>query len=117
SSEDGPWLDVVALFGSREQLPSSVAALAEMIELPQVKARMAQPGRRIEIMLGYSDSSKDVGPVAATLALYDAQEQIAQWAERNNITLTLFHGRGGALGRGGGPVNRAVLAQPPGSVG
>src|SRR5690625_7277179 len=67
-------------------------------------------------MLGYSDSSKDVGPVSATLALYEAQEKLAQWAERNNIKLTLFHGRGGALGRGGGPANRAVLAQPPGSV-
>lgn len=116
SAEDVPVLDVVPLFETFADLQSSVAALDEMIELPQVKARMAETGRRIEIMLGYSDSSKDVGPVAATLALYDAQEQIAQWAERNNITLTLFHGRGGALGRGGGPANRAVLAQPPGSV-
>lgn len=67
-------------------------------------------------MLGYSDSSKDVGPVSATLALYDAQARIAQWAADEGIVLTLFHGRGGALGRGGGPANRAVLAQPPGSV-
>src|SRR5699024_3868392 len=55
-------------------------------------------------------------PVSATLAVYDAQEKIAAWAQRNDIELTLFHGRGGALGRGGGPANRAVLAQPPGSV-
>ena len=61
-------------------------------------------------------SAKDIGPVAATLALYDAQARLARWAGRHAITLTLFHGRGGALGRGGGPVNRAVLAQPPGSV-
>jgi phosphoenolpyruvate carboxylase len=67
-------------------------------------------------MLGYSDSSKDVGPVAATLALDVAQSRIAQWGEKHDIRLTLFHGRGGALGRGGGPANRAVLAQPPGSV-
>jgi phosphoenolpyruvate carboxylase len=67
-------------------------------------------------MLGYSDSSKDVGPVAATLALDAAQARIAAWAERNDIELTLFHGRGGALGRGGGRTNEAVLAQPPGSV-
>ncbi|HLS02741.1 MAG TPA: phosphoenolpyruvate carboxylase, partial [Beutenbergiaceae bacterium] len=59
---------------------------------------------------------KDVGPVSATLALYQAQEKITAWATRHNITLTLFHGRGGALGRGGGPAHRAVLAQPPGSV-
>ena len=98
SAEDIPVLDVIPLFETFADLQSSVAALDDMIELPQVKERMAQTGRRIEIMLGYSDSSKDVGPVAATLALYDAQEQIAQWAERNDITLTLFHGRGGALG-------------------
>jgi len=116
SAEDIPVLDVIPLFETFADLQSSVAALDDMIELPQVKERMAQTGRHIEIMLGYSDSSKDVGPVAATLALYDAQEQIAQWAERNDIELTLFHGRGGALGRGGGPANRAVLAQPPGSV-
>src|SRR3954453_8366720 len=68
-------------------------------------------------MLGYSDSAKDVGPLSATLLLYDAQAALADWAERNDIRLTLFHGRGGSLGRGGGPVNRAILAQPPGSVG
>jgi phosphoenolpyruvate carboxylase len=67
-------------------------------------------------MLGYSDSAKDVGPVSATLAQYDAQGALAAWATRNNIELTLFHGRGGALGRGGGPANRAVLSQAPGSV-
>ncbi len=54
--------------------------------------------------------------MAATLALYEAQEKIAAWAVENDITLTQFHGRGGALGRGGGPANRAILAQPPHSV-
>ena len=67
-------------------------------------------------MLGYSDSSKDVGPVAANLALYVAQAAIAAWAQENRIELTLFHGRGGALGRGGGPANSAIMAQPPHSV-
>jgi phosphoenolpyruvate carboxylase len=67
-------------------------------------------------MLGYSDSAKDVGPVSATLALYDAQARLTAWAGRHALRLTLFHGRGGALGRGGGPANRAVLAQAPGSV-
>src|SRR5205823_6973970 len=57
-----------------------------------------------------------IGPLAATLQLYDAQAALASWAERNDIKLTLFHGRGGSLGRGGGPVNRAILAQPPHSV-
>ena len=67
-------------------------------------------------MLGYSDSAKELGPVSATLALYDAQERLAQWAAERDVRLTLFHGRGGALGRGGGPAGRAVLAQAPGSV-
>src|SRR5699024_9905765 len=88
----------------------------DMLALPAYRARLEETGRRVEVMLGYSDSSKDVGPVSATLALYEAQEKIAAWAQRNDIELTLFHGRGGALGRGGGPANRAVLAQPPGSV-
>ncbi len=79
-------------------------------------ARLDATDRRLEVMLGYSDSSKDVGPVGATLALYEAQREIAQWARDNDITLTLFHGRGGALGRGGGPANSAILAQPPHSV-
>jgi phosphoenolpyruvate carboxylase len=68
------------------------------------------------VMLGYSDSAKDVGPVSATLSLYEAQDRLAQWAKRHGISLTLFHGRGGALGRGGGPAGRAILSGAPGSV-
>jgi len=68
------------------------------------------------VMLGYSDSTKEVGPLPATLALYDAQTELTAWAKRRGIRLTMFHGRGGALGRGGGPANRAVRAQAPGSV-
>ncbi|MCB2441645.1 phosphoenolpyruvate carboxylase, partial [Listeria monocytogenes] len=78
--------------------------------------RLEQTGRHLEVMLGYSDSSKDVGPVSATLALDAAQRRLTAWAREHDSRLTLFHGRGGALGRGGGPANRALLAQPPGSV-
>ncbi|GAA2228620.1 phosphoenolpyruvate carboxylase [Herbiconiux moechotypicola] len=113
---DAPTLDAIPLFETFDDLQASTRILSEMIELEPVKARMAATGRRIEVMLGYSDSSKDVGPVSATLALYSAQQRIADWAAENDIVLTLFHGRGGALGRGGGPANEAVLAQPPGSV-
>ncbi|GAB2619729.1 phosphoenolpyruvate carboxylase [Pseudactinotalea suaedae] len=116
SADDAPVIDAIPLFETFEDLQNSVTILDGMLELPQVQKRLAATDRRLEVMLGYSDSSKDVGPVSATLALYDAQSRIAEWAERNDITLTLFHGRGGALGRGGGPANRAVLAQPPGSV-
>ncbi|MFV0427398.1 MAG: phosphoenolpyruvate carboxylase [Beutenbergiaceae bacterium] len=116
SSADVPVIDAIPLFETFADLQAAPRILDEMLQLPQVQARLQATQRRMEVMLGYSDSSKDVGPVSATLALYQAQSQIAQWAERNDIQLTLFHGRGGALGRGGGPANRAVLAQPPGSV-
>src|SRR5262249_57812430 len=88
----------------------------EMPGLEPVVARMRAGGRRLEVMLGYSDSAKELGPVAATLALYDAQAELTAWAARRDVRLTIFHGRGGALGRGGGPAGRAVLAQAPGSV-
>ncbi|WP_425554995.1 phosphoenolpyruvate carboxylase [Gryllotalpicola daejeonensis] len=116
SAEAAPVLDVIPLFETFADLNNSTDILDGLIELEPVKARLAATGRRLEVMLGYSDSSKDVGPVSATLALYDAQSRIAAWAKRNDIELTLFHGRGGALGRGGGPANEAVLAQPPHSV-
>ncbi|MFF2370747.1 phosphoenolpyruvate carboxylase [Agromyces sp. NPDC058110] len=109
-------IDVVPLFETFADLEASVDILEAMLGDERVQARLAATGRRVEVMLGYSDSSKDVGPVSATLALHRAQARIAVWAERNDIELTLFHGRGGALGRGGGPANEAVLAQPAGSV-
>jgi phosphoenolpyruvate carboxylase len=115
-SDDAPVIDAIPLFETFADLENSVDILEAMLQMPQVQRRLAENGRRVEVMLGYSDSSKDVGPVAATLALHSAQSRIAQWAERHGLTLTQFHGRGGALGRGGGPANRAVLAQPPHSV-
>ncbi|WP_439592200.1 phosphoenolpyruvate carboxylase [Microbacterium sp.] len=111
-----PVLDVIPLFETFADLQAGPAILAEIVQHPLFAARLDATGRRLEVMLGYSDSSKDVGPVAANLALYDAQAQISAWARENAIELTLFHGRGGALGRGGGPANSAILAQPPHSV-
>ena len=111
-----PVLDVIPLFETFDDLQAAPAILAEIVDHPEFAARLAATGRTLEVMLGYSDSSKDVGPVAATLALYEAQAAIAQWAQDEDIELTLFHGRGGALGRGGGPANSAILAQPPHSV-
>lgn len=111
-----PVIDAIPLFETFADLEASVDILESMLTLPAVQKRLAENGRRVEVMLGYSDSSKDVGPVAATLALDVAQSRIAAWAGKHDLSLTLFHGRGGALGRGGGPANRAVLAQPPGSV-
>ena len=114
--DDAPVIDVIPLFEQLEDLENSVSVLDEMLKIPEVQARLKQTGRKLEVMLGYSDSSKDAGPTTATLALHSAQERIAKWADENDIDLTLFHGRGGAVGRGGGPANRAVLAQPKGSV-
>ena len=113
---DTPELDVVPLFESGDDLARAVPILDGMIELPEVARRLAVTGRRLEVMLGYSDSAKELGMVSATLRLYQAQLRLARWAAEREITLVLFHGRGGALGRGGGPAGRAVLAQAPGSV-
>lgn len=69
-----------------------------------------------EVMIGYSDSAKDAGVMAAAWAQYQAQEQLVAVCREAGIGLTLFHGRGGTIGRGGGPAHRAILSQPPGSV-
>jgi phosphoenolpyruvate carboxylase len=109
-------LQVVPLFETGDDLRRATETLDEWLALPGSAAALDAAGRRFEVMLGYSDSAKDVGPLSATLLLYDAQAALADWARRHDVRLTLFHGRGGSLGRGGGPVNRAILAQPPGSV-
>ncbi|GAA2319985.1 phosphoenolpyruvate carboxylase [Nonomuraea roseoviolacea subsp. roseoviolacea] len=111
-----PVLDVVPLFESGQDLANSPDVLSGMLDIPQVRDRLAATGRRMEVMLGYSDSAKELGPAAATLRLYEAQERLTAWAAEHDVRLRMFHGRGGALGRGGGPANRAVLAQAPGSV-
>ena len=116
SVEAAPVLDVIPLFETFADLHASVDILDEAVRTEPFQRRLGATGRRLEVMLGYSDSSKDVGPVSANLALYDAQARIASWAAAQDVELTLFHGRGGSLGRGGGPANEAVLAQPPGSI-
>jgi phosphoenolpyruvate carboxylase len=113
---DGPVLDVVPLFETGEDLANATSVLTGMLSLPAVTARLAETGRQLEVMLGYSDSAKELGPASATLRLFDAQAELASWAAEHDVKLTLFHGRGGAIGRGGGPAGRAVLAQAPGSV-
>ncbi|QKW39091.1 phosphoenolpyruvate carboxylase [Actinomadura sp. NAK00032] len=114
--DGAPVLDVIPLFETGEDLEHAPAVLDGMLEIPAVRRRLDDTGRRLEVMLGYSDSAKQLGPTSATLRLYDTQEALAAWAARHDIKLTLFHGRGGSLGRGGGPANRAILAQAPGSV-
>jgi phosphoenolpyruvate carboxylase len=109
-------LDVIPLFETHDDLRRSSSILGEWASLPGVGRHLEDRDRRLEVMVGYSDSAKDVGPASATLTLYDAQAELVAWAQQHEVRLTLFHGRGGSLGRGGGPVHRAIVAQPPGSV-
>jgi phosphoenolpyruvate carboxylase len=109
-------LEVIPLFETVDDLRHATVVLDGIAELEPVRDQLARTGR-LEVMLGYSDSTKEVGPVSASLALYSAQADLVRWAKDRGVQLTLFHGRGGALGRGGGPANRAIRAQAPGSIG
>jgi phosphoenolpyruvate carboxylase len=109
-------LDVVPLFESRQELERIVEVCDAIVELPAARQRLRREGGVFEVMLGYSDSAKECGVLAANVALYRAQVELVGWADRRGIALRVFHGRGGALGRGGGPTNRAVLGQPAGSI-
>lgn len=80
------------------------------------RTHLERRGNRQEVMLGYSDSTKESGSLSSAWMLYRAQQALVEVAHREQIELTLFHGRGGAIGRGGGPMTRAVMAQAPGSV-
>ena len=116
SGADAPVLDVVPLFESSGALGSAGPILAALLDDPTYRARLAARGDRQEVMLGYSDSNKESGLLAAAWMLHEAQAALAATAADRGVELTLFHGRGGAIGRGGGPTNRAILGQAPGSV-
>jgi phosphoenolpyruvate carboxylase len=106
----------VPLLESRHELATAREILDAWIALPGTKQELRRHRRELQVMVGYSDSAKEVGVLAANLELYGAQRSMAAWARANDVRLTIFHGRGGALGRGGGPASRAILGQPPGSV-
>ena len=111
-----PVLDVVPLLESADALAGAAGLLDALLSDPAYRAHVRERGDAQEVMLGYSDSSKESGFLAANWLLYQAQEALVATARRHGIALTLFHGRGGAIGRGGGPANRAILAQAAGSV-
>ncbi len=115
--ETGPIrLDVVPLFESSDALAGAGRILDELLRDPAYRDHLRARGDRQEVMLGYSDSNKESGFLAAAWMLHRAQEALVTVARERGVELTLFHGRGGAIGRGGGPANRAILGGAPGSV-
>ena len=109
-------IDVVPLFETVEDLLNAPDVMRALFTNGSYAAHLAQRGKRQQIMIGYSDSNKDGGYLRANWMLFRAQRALAVVCDEHDVTLTLFHGRGGTLGRGGGPSNRAILAQPPESV-
>ncbi len=109
-------MQIVPLFETIEDLNSVPAVLEEMFTLPLYREHLLTCGNEQIVMIGYSDSNKDGGYLTANWALYQGQESIASVAQRHHVTLTIFHGRGGTIARGGGPANRAIRAQPVGSI-
>jgi phosphoenolpyruvate carboxylase len=106
-------LRVVPLFETAADLERGAETIGLLFANDVYRSAIAD---RQEVMIGYSDSSKDAGRFAAAWELYKAQEQIVDVAHRAGVMLTLFHGRGGSVGRGGGPTYLAIASQPPGSV-
>ncbi|MBA2461987.1 MAG: phosphoenolpyruvate carboxylase [Actinobacteria bacterium] len=102
-------LSVVPLFETIADLEAAPGIVEALLD----DERIARHGR-LEVMVGYSDSGKDGGYLAAQWAVWRAQEELAAVAARRGVELTIFHGRGGSTGRGGGPTYAAILAQPPG---
>ncbi|OCB37648.1 phosphoenolpyruvate carboxylase [Mycobacterium malmoense] len=104
------------LFETIDDLHNGAAILEVMLALPLYRAVVDAQGGRQEVMLGYSDSNKDGGYLASSWAVYRAELALVEVARKTGIRLRLFHGRGGTVGRGGGPSYQAILAQPPGAV-
>lgn len=107
---------IVPLFETIDDLQRGSAILEAALAIPLYRSIVTARGEHQEVMLGYSDSNKDGGYLAANWALYRAELDLVESARKTGIRLRLFHGRGGTVGRGGGPSYDAILAQPPGAV-
>ncbi len=110
-----PGLMPVPLFESIESLRASGSIMRRLWSDPEYQPLLDSWGRWQEVMLGYSDSNKDGGMLTSTWELYKAHRELHRAAQETGVKLRLFHGRGGTVGRGGGPTHAAILAQPPGS--
>ena len=106
-------LPVVPLFERLDALRGASACMDRLFEIEWYKEHI---GGRQEVMIGYSDSAKDAGILSAAWGLYQAQAELVETFAKHRIDLTLFHGRGGTVARGGGPALQAIRSQPPGSV-
>lgn len=109
-------ISVGPLFETIDDLRHCTDLFEKLLHIPFYKDHLEKLGNVQEVMIGYSDSGKDGGIVTSNWELYKAQKALVQLSEKYKITLNLFHGRGGTIGRGGGPTHRAILAQPPRSV-
>ncbi len=117
--EGGEWrcrLSVAPLFETIDDLARIDSVLEGLLGRAAYRGLLAAAGNTQEIMLGYSDSCKDGGIVASSWMLYQAQKKIVALTDRHGVHCRLFHGRGGTLGRGGGPTHESILAQPPNTV-
>lgn len=104
---------IAPLFETLADLDNAEPIIEQLFSLPWYKSYI---NGHQEVMIGYSDSAKDAGQIAATWGQYRAQEALTRLCNKHGVHLTLFHGRGGTVGRGGGPAHVAILSQPPGSV-
>jgi len=109
-------LRVSPLFETIEDLAHIEPVLGTLLAEPVYRALLAASGDQQEVMLGYSDSAKDGGIVASAWRLYEAQQAIVRLGDQHRIRTRIFHGRGGTVGRGGGPTHESILAQPPGTI-
>jgi phosphoenolpyruvate carboxylase len=109
-------LAITPLFETRADLNKAPKTMSELFSHPVYSRHLAALHQKQMVMIGYSDSNKDAGYLAAKWELFQAQEALAETCARHDVTLTLFHGRGGTIARGGGRANRAILAQPSGTV-
>ncbi|MFO0842641.1 MAG: phosphoenolpyruvate carboxylase [Gemmataceae bacterium] len=109
-------LDIVPLFETLDALRQARPILDRLFDLPAYRRHLELRRSRQEVMLGYSDSNKESGFLMSAWALYRAQIDLAEAGRKAGVGVSFFHGRGGAIGRGGGPANRVILAQPHGTV-
>jgi phosphoenolpyruvate carboxylase len=112
ATEDDPGLQPVPLFESIEDLQNAPAIMRELWTSEAYQPLLKSWNHHQEVMLGYSDSNKDGGMITSTWEIYKAHRALHQVARECNVILRLFHGRGGTVGRGGGPTHRAIFAQP-----